>query len=110
MKVQNIAFGTALTARFRASESDAIVSFEHGFEAIYKQHARFVWRVLRGMGFSDSLQQEQLVTRILALCILRRNREARALARALQRAARRSPHLARIHASCARQFDKIALK
>jgi hypothetical protein len=48
-----------------------------------------------------TLKQEQLVTRVLALCLLGRTSDARAVARELKRAAPRSPHLARIRSSCA---------
>ncbi len=48
-----------------------------------------------------TLKQEQLVTRVLALCVLGRDLEARAVAREFMRVAPASPHLARIRASCA---------
>lgn len=57
-----------------------------------------------------TLQQEQLVTRVLALCVLGRDSEARAAARELKRAAPRSPHLARIRASCAGESDSKAIE
>ncbi len=54
MKVQTIDSDIAVTACPRARESEAIVNSEGDLEAVYKRHARFVWRVLRGMGISDS--------------------------------------------------------
>ena len=48
-----------------------------------------------------ALAEEREATRILALCALGRTAEARTAARRFERAAPRSIHLPRIHASCA---------
>ncbi len=53
-----------------------------------------------------ALRQEQLATRVTALCMLGRHHEARSAARELKRVAPRSPHLARIRASCAGEVDE----
>jgi len=34
------------------------VTFKVNLDVVYKQHARFVWRVLRGMGVSDSMVED----------------------------------------------------
>jgi hypothetical protein len=49
------------------------------------------------------LRQERLATRVLALCALHRNGEARAATQSLEEMAPRSPHLMRIRASCPAQ-------
>jgi Tfp pilus assembly protein PilF len=49
------------------------------------------------------LGQERMVTRILALCALGRRGEAQRLGAALERSSPRSPHLATLRNSCARQ-------
>jgi hypothetical protein len=49
------------------------------------------------------LGQERMVTRILALCALGRRDEAQRLGAALERGSPRSPHLATLRNSCARQ-------
>jgi len=53
-----------------------------------------------------TLQQEQLATRVLALCLQGRYSVARAFARELERTAPQSPHLARIRASCVAELDE----
>jgi hypothetical protein len=50
---------------------------------------------------NGTMRQEQLATRVLALCALKRQAEATAAKRELERIAPRSPHLMQIGTSCA---------
>jgi hypothetical protein len=50
---------------------------------------------------TGTLRQERLLTRVLALCALGRQPEARASAQQLATIAPSSPHLARLRTSCA---------
>jgi hypothetical protein len=50
-----------------------------------------------------TLYEERLATRVQALCALRLVEGARSTAQELERAAPRSPHLARVRASCIAQ-------
>lgn len=58
VKVRTIESDIAVNACSPVRESETIVNAESDLEAVYKQYARFVWRVLRGMGVSDSLVED----------------------------------------------------
>jgi hypothetical protein len=59
---------------------------------------------------SGTMRQEQLATRVLALCALKRRAEAIAAERELTRIAPRSPHLMRIRSSCVAQGASSEVK